>query len=493
MVLNTASTGLGNAWAMAVSLASLPLLLHGLGAAAFGTWVLLQTFSAVNGWLSLADAGAGTATTRLVAEHASLDDAHETRTAISSGMTLFVVLGVLGALLIGLVGPFVLPTLFNTPEELVHALRVAIVFFAAQVFIEFMTEGIEACLEGVQRVDLSRAVDAIRRTVVAAAACAAASVSGSLSAVAAASCIASLAGLLAAFVAIQHVGHGFARPSRAQIHELFRYGRTVAVLRPLGVLHRTMDRIIVGAIIGPEAVALVEIATQVQSGAEAVLSASSYAVVPSASWLHARGDKATLRELLELGTKYSLLATTAVVALGIVLAAPFVHIWVSDKYQDAAGLAMVALLFVAVTAPLQVGSNILLGIGRAGDILKAALAAVVINLVASVVLVHLIGVVGCFIGSLLGTTALIPILGRASLDAADDDTSTFLRHAVLPSLLPTVALLLVGAAVVALPLNDFLTVTLGGVLCMGAYVVVAYKLSVSRQELQSMRESFTRG
>ena len=492
-MLNTASTGLGNVWAMAVTLASLPLLLHGLGAAAFGTWVLLQTFSAVNGWFSLADAGAGTATTRLVAEHASLGDRQATRVAISSGMVLFLILGAVAALLIGIVGPFVLPALFNTPDDLVHSLKIAVVFFAAQAFVEFVTEGIEACLEGVQRVDLSRAVDAVRRTFVAAAACVAANVSGSLSTVAAASCAGSLAGLLAAFVAIEHVGHGLARPSRAQIHELFRYGRTVALLRPLGVLHRTMDRTIVGAIIGPEAVALVEIATQVQTGAEAVLSASSYAVVPSASWLHARGDKATLRELLELGTKYSLLATSAVVAVGMVLAAPFVHVWVSDRYQDAAGLAVVALLFVAVTAPLQVGSNILLGIGRAGDILKAALLAVVINLAASIVLVHLVGVVGCFIGSLLGTVALIPILGRATLDAADGDVATFLRRSVVPALLPTAALVVIGLAVVALPLNDLLTVALGAILSLGAYLLVAVRLSVSRQELQSVRESFARG
>src|SRR3954467_10992070 len=74
VLLNTASTGVANIWAMVVALATLPLLLHGLGAQAFGLWVLLQTFSAVTGWLSLVDLGVGTATARAVAERAALDD-----------------------------------------------------------------------------------------------------------------------------------------------------------------------------------------------------------------------------------------------------------------------------------------------------------------------------------------------------------------------------------------------------------------------------------
>jgi O-antigen/teichoic acid export membrane protein len=250
-----------------------------------------------------------------------------------------------------------------------------------------------------------------------------------------------------------------------------------------------MDRLIVGAIIGPEAVALVEIATQIQTGAEAVLSATSYAVVPSASWLHARGDKQSLRDLLELGTKYSVMATAAVVALGVIFATPFVHVWVKPEYYDAAGLAMVALLYVAVTGPLQVGSNLLVGIGRAGPIVVAALFAVLVNLAASVVLVHTIGIVGCFIGSLIGSVALIPLLGRTSLRAAGSNLPTFLSRAVVPSIAPVFALAVVGVVVVALPLSDWSTLIVGVPLSFAAFSVVAARFSLSRDEIRSARGS----
>jgi len=470
---------------MVVMLVSLPLLLRGLGAEAFGTWVLLQTFSAVNGWLSLADAGVGIATTRLVSEHASLDDSESTRRSIASGMTLFLALGFVGALAVATVGPILLPTLFNTPDSLVHALRVATVFYAMQIFIEFVTEGAEACLEGLQRVDVSRAVDAVRRTCVAAAACTVANTSGSLSSVAAASCAGSIVGLVAGVILLRRAAGRFARPSFKVTRGLMRYGRTVAILQPLGVLHRTMDRIIVGAIIGPEAVTLVEIATQLQTGAEAVLSATSYAVVPSASWLQARADTRSLRDLLELGTKYSLLATSGVVAMGVLFAAPFVHLWVKPEYHDAAGLAMVALLYVAVTGPIQVGSNLLVGIGRAGEVVKAAVLAVLVNLIASVILVHAIGIVGCFIGSLIGTIALVPLLGRASLRASGSDVAHFLPRSILPSLAPVLALVLAGLAVIALPLTDTVTLIIGVPVALAAFALTASRTSLSREELRA--------
>jgi O-antigen/teichoic acid export membrane protein len=477
---------------MVVSLVSVPILLHGLGTDAFGTWVLLQTFSAVTGWFSLADIGTSTAATRLVAERASLGEHDGTRTAIASAMTTFLFLSVASCLVVAVGGTAVFPRLFNTPDSLVHDLRVATVFFGLQVLVDLLTEGAESCLEGLQRVDVSRAVDAVRRTSVAIATCVVATTTGSLSGVAAASLAGATVGTLVAFGALRRYGGRVGRPKRADMGDLLRYGRVVAVLRPLGVLHRTMDRFIVGWILGPAAVTLVEIATQIQTGAESVLSATSYAVVPSASWLQARGDRHSLRELLDMGTKYSVLATSAFVTLGIVFAGPFVRVWVGAQYEAAAGLTVVALVFVAVTAPLQVGSNLLLGIGRASDILKPALAAVVVNLVMSIVLVHAVGIVGCFIGTILGATLLVPFLGRSTLAATGSNAVTFLRRAVLPCLLPSAAMAVIGGIVVALPLRDLATLVIGVPAASLAFGVTAFRWSVSHDELRSARQSIAR-
>jgi O-antigen/teichoic acid export membrane protein len=488
VLLNTASTGLANGWAMVVTLVSLPLLLQGLGPAAFGTWVLVQTFSAVTGWFSLADAGVGTAATRAVAEKASLGDTTAVSRLVSSALSVSAGLGVICAAALALAGPALLPGLFNTPDRLRDDLRLALLVFAVQVLLDLLTEGAEACLEGLQRVDLSRGIDVVRRTLVAGATVVVARSTGDLSDVAIASVVASAVGTIAAAAVLgRHLPARLVRPSASDVRRLLSYARAVAVLRPLGVLQRTMDRLVVGAVLGPSTVSLVEIATQVQNGADAVLSATSYSVVPSAAWLSAREDRRTLQELLHRGTKYSVLATVPVAALTAVLAGPLVRVWLGDRYSDAAGLAVMALLTVIVVAPLQVGSSLLLGVGRAGEILRAAGAAVAVNLAASLVLVHVTGIVGVFQATLLASAVLVPLLTRPVLRAVDSNVAGFVADAVVPTIAPTVALVAGAGAVVLLPLSDGLTLVAGTVAGLGAYALVALRWAVDRDELAELR------
>src|SRR5690606_24619239 len=70
------------------------------------------------------------------------------------------------------------------------------------------------------------------------------------------------------------------------------------------------------------------------------------------------------------------------------------------------------VVFVLVAAPLQAGSNLLQGAGRARDVLRAATVSVVVNLVASIALANTIGLVGVFLGTILGGVVMIPLLIR---------------------------------------------------------------------------------
>ena len=490
VLVNTAATGVGNLWAMVVTLVSLPLLLHGLGADAFGVWVLLQTFSAVTGWFSLADLGVGTATTREVAARAALDDHRGVSRTVSSSLTLFVVLGLACAGLLATLGHRWLPTVFGTPDDLVADLRTAILLFSVQVVLDLLTMGAEAALEGLQRVDLSRAVDAFRRTAAAAAVSVAALAGAGLRGVAVVSLGSAVAGtVLAAAVLRRHLRAPTTSPSGTEMRSLLAYGRTMAVLRPFGVIHRSMDRLVVGVILGPAPVALVEVATQVQNGADAVLSASSYAVIPSASWLRARGDSSRLRELLELGTKYSLLATLPFVVAPALLAGPLVRTWVGSGNGSAAGLAVVALAYVGLTAPVQVGSDLLVGVGNAGAVLRAAALAVAINLVASIVLVLALGTVGAFLGTLVGTAFLVVPLGRSMLRQVDCGIGAFARRSLRPVLGPTVALTALVGAVLLAPLSDVATLVVGTVLGFAGYSAVALRWSMGSGELRGLKQA----
>ena len=493
VMLNTVAVGTGNLWAIVLAVASVPLLLKGLGSVAFGSWVLIQTLSAANGWMSLADLGAGVATTRSVAERAALGDSAGLGPVLASGVTVHAILGAVATLLLATAGPATLPRIFNTPSSITPAFRFAIVVFSVQVLLDLVTQGVSACLEGLQRIDISRGIDAARRTAVIAATATVALSGGGLRGVAVASAVASAVGTVAAVLVLRRVSApGSWAPSTAEIRRLLGYGSTVALLRGTGVAQRTLDRFVVGMILGPAAVTPVEIATQAQNGALAALSGASYVATSSSSWLRARGDRSTLQELLVLGTKYSSVVAFVLTAAGMVLAGPIVRLWVGPRYSDAVLLLVVALPYVATSAPLAIGSNMLQGMGQAKLVLRPALVAIVVNLLASVVLVRAFGAVGTFYGTLLGVAVLTPPLLRAVLRETGVPWRRFSAEALVPALLPALAFAAAAGCVTALPLGDLATLVLASITGIAATAAVALRTTVRPAELRELRDVLLR-
>lgn len=475
-------------FAMVAGLISVPLLVAGLGREAFGLWALVMTLSATNGWLSLLDLGVVVGVTREVAARAAIEDSRGVREVVSASLRVVLVLGVLGGGVLSGAAVTFLPGLFDAPGRLASSFRTALLLMAVQVVADLCINTLEGALEGLQRVDLSRSVDGARRLLVLAGTAVGALVGGDLRWVAAGSLAATVVAMAIAAAALWRRLPRFLVPAtRGQMSSMLRSGRAVAALRPLGVIQRTMDRLIVGVFFGPGAVALVEVATQLQAGADAVMSASSYSVVPSSSWLHARRDAPAVRRLALRGTKYSMLATIPV-AIGVAVTAPsFIDLWLDSRFAAAAGLTAVAIVAVVANSPLAVGSQLLLGTGRTTSILRAALVAVLVNLVVSVVLLQFFGIVGVFWGTVVSAFVLAAIMGPAVLDVADVSAAEALRVALLPAVAPGVAQLAVSLALLQMDLDPLPELLAVGGVGVAVYAAVALATAVSREELRELR------
>jgi len=490
---NAAATVAGNVWAVVVGAVTLPLILRGLGAEAFGLWVLVQTFSALTGWLSLADLGLRVALVREIAEPASTGDHARVARVTTTGLALFALIGIIAGAALATLGPTLLPIVFDPAPSLRPALEFAIVCYAIQAAIELALAGGQAVLEGLQRVDRARAVQALRQTAIGVATAVVAIQTGSLRAVAVASLLATIGSLLVAGFAVRATSRIALRAPSARIAgALLRYGTQVGLVNATGVVHRTMDRWIVGATFGPAPVALVEIATQVQNGAQAVLTAASYSTTAAAPWLRARADPGRLRELLVRGTRLSVLLTVPAVVVATVLAGPIVDVWMGVRFGEAAGLTAVAALSVAFAAPLQVGSLLLQGIGRATDVLRAAASAVVVNLGLSLVLVRVTGVIGVFQATLAGSVVLALPLARAALRATATRFDDFVREALRPAMLPAAAAT-TGAAVGLLAPTPLTRLALGTCLAVGLWSVSAWRFALTSEDRAHLRDAGVSG
>ena len=493
LLRNTAATAVANGWTMVLAVASLPFLLHGLGATAFGVWALLQTLSAVTGWLSLGDLGVGLAATRNIADRASRDEADERDVTIGTTIALCAGMGIGFAALLVAIGPRLLPSLFNVPSELESSARFAFVVFGAQVFFELVGAAAGVSLDGLQRIDLSRLADAGRRTAVAVATSITAMAGGGLQGVALASMVATvLATLLALALVRGEVGHLPLQARSLTAGELLRYGRSVWALAVTGVIHRTMDRLVVGVVIGPTAVALVEIANQVQNGVGAILGASSYTVTSGAAWIQGRGDKHRLRDLVLRGTKYACLVTLPLCAVLAVLADPLLDAWLGASFRGAGDLVRLALLYVATQTPLAAASNLLVGIGNAGRIVRPAWFAVVTNLVASVVLVEQFGVAGAFVATIISSLVLGPLLLRIVDIDLGIRPRELLAAALVPAALPAAAAAAVAGLVLLTPWSPLAVATVGGVGGVVVAGLIITRITLRADERQELVRAFSR-
>ncbi len=483
VLVGTAAATVANLWTVVLGVITLPILVHSLGTADFGVFSLLQVWNGTTGYLSIASVGAGVVGLRLVASRAASGDAAATASAVGALLAVGCCIGATGGLLFALAGPPLFEVLLGSrPEEFTAIAR----WFGASLIAEQVALAMQYCAEGFQRVAVSRGSDAVRRTLTLGAATTGAVMTGRLDVAVATSALAALAwaGVLVVAVVTGAGNHPRpARPRREDVTTLLRSGSEVAGLTAVGVAHRSMDRLLAAWLFGPASVGIVEIATQVQNAASAVLSSSSYVATASAPWLETRQAKSQQRQLLLRGSRLVVLATVPVVLLLGFLADSLLAVWLGGAGTRAASLVPLALVYIGVAAPLQVPSNMLLGTGRVRRIVQAALPSLMVNLVASVVLSQVLGLAGLFWGTLVGTVTLGPLLFRAAQTMVPVALGDFLRQAVLPALLPTTALSFVLAAVVMTPFSDVVTLLLGGILGVPSYLVVALRWSVDRDQV----------
>lgn len=482
LVRNTIVTGATGVWALPLAAVVVPVLLRQLGVEQFGLWALLLSFSAVNGWPSALSVGFGVTYTRRVAAAEVAG-----RPAAAAGAVIcFAGLGAILGLALAVVGGAVLPAVLPIETDLAGPLRSAARWAGLWVVSEAVVFGWGALLEGRQRVDVARLLDASRRTVVTGAAVVAALAGGTLPMVMAASAAAAAGVAAVASMILLRSNRSFVpfgRPLDGPA--LLREAGGLAMLNASGVLHRSMDRLLVALLLGPAAVAAVEVASRLRDIGQLVLSTSSYTAISAASWLEAQGDRALFRQLVAIGTRVSVLAAWSAVAFLGVFAERVLDVWLGrDLPADVLPLVYLGLVYTALHAPFQVGVNVLTGTGRVSRLRRAAWSGVLVKLAATPVLLGQIGVVGAFVGTLCGSAVVLPQLLPLVLRELGRDLVPAVRTVLVPTVPPVALIVASGTVVVATGWPPVTTLVLGTLVAGTLALPAAIKWTLGPAEME---------
>ncbi|MHB1193111.1 MAG: lipopolysaccharide biosynthesis protein [Longimicrobiales bacterium] len=350
-----------------LSLVATPVLYHRLGETAYGTLAIVTLLASQ---LAILEFGFGHATVRWVARcRARGDDAGLGRTLGTSAWVFAGTAALGGGILLVAAEPLV-EGFFNVPDQArataVTAVRVGSLLFVASVFGNLAS----SVWQGIQRFGALNLISG---------AAAALQILGSLALVMAGHGVVAvvvwstalgvmmltvnLLGLRRALPGIRWVG----RPDGGTLMEMGRFGFLLMLAGALNQVVISGGPLVLGHFVAIGALPFFTVPFGFYQRLNRAGYGLSGALFPLVSELEGQKDSQTLEKLFVLGTHTLLLAGTSAMAPAVLLAAPFLSLWMGPDFAAQAAPAL-ELLFVAFAVALAAIPAIELarGTGRAG-------------------------------------------------------------------------------------------------------------------------------
>jgi O-antigen/teichoic acid export membrane protein len=402
---NTVASWLSYGTAVVIALALTPLVIHSIGAAGYGVWVLLTQLT---GYAGLLDVGVQPAVARFVSEARARGDRDDGQSIISTAILLHGSIG-LGVLALLALLSFFVDRWFDLGGLSREDVRVALLVVGVATAIGFPASVLTAVLKGRLRFDLVSILTTTTQVV------RAGGIvlgvwwwRGGILGLALATLAASIVALGGAVWLVRREAEGLSiqlrAVSRAALRRLASVGAYAFVSHAGWYVAYATDAVLIAAVLSARDVASFGLVTNVLSILSGVTGAFAQTFLPLASGYRATGMSDSLRRSYLIGSRLSL-AIALPLALALLLEGPRLLVaWVGPEV----GLPAGTLLRVLTLAHLPVIAN---GVAAqmawgAGLQRPAALLSIgegLANLVLSYVLARRLGVVGVAAGTLVAS------------------------------------------------------------------------------------------
>lgn len=337
---NTTYTLVGSIIPLGVSLITIPIYLGMIGEARYGVlaiaWLLL-------GYFGLFDLGLGRATAQRIAAQRDGTAAERAQT-FWTALTLNVGLGVSGGLLIWPIASYFFGNVFKIEEILRPEVQSAVPWLVLAVPMATLSGVLSGALQGRERFFELSMVSVLGTVLFQLSPLVAAMLWGAdLGVLLPAALLARLLTLLLLFQRCRcHIflGHPVTFV-RDQAGQLLRFGGWVTVSSFLLPMMITLDRFIIGAMMGAKAVAHYTVPFQLSERSTIISSALSAAMFPR----FAGATPEEARRLAHEGIQTLVVVMTPLVAVGILFMEPLMSWWITPEFaRQSAPLGQVILL-----------------------------------------------------------------------------------------------------------------------------------------------------
>jgi O-antigen/teichoic acid export membrane protein len=389
-----------------------PFILHRLGDAAFGIWVLIF---AITGYYGLFDLGIRSSIVRYVAKARATGDLQYASRILSTSLFSYTCIGLISLLITVVMSTF-LERLFSIPAEFHSTARWLLLMVGASVSLGFPLGISGGILEGLQEFSLlnwTNIASTLLRAVLIVISLKhgfgllmVAFITVALPLITAV--IRSIAAmqLMAVSIGIEYV-------SRAAFREIAGYSSASLIMIISARLRFKTDSIIIGAFLSAAAITYFNIGSRIVDYAGEIVESLAQIFVPMSSHSDALGDMNRLRKIFVAGNRFCALIIFPITAILVVLGKSVIEAWVGLKYVGASYPVLLILLLSTALMLCQAASGrVLMGMGRHQTWAVVTLIEGLVNIGLSIVLVRPYGIIGDAIGTaaplVVTTTCFLP-------------------------------------------------------------------------------------
>jgi O-antigen/teichoic acid export membrane protein len=333
LAYNTFYNLLGKVLIILVGIFSIPILINRLGLERFGILTLIWS---VIGYFGIFDLGIGRATTKFVVEYLALGKLEELPSLIWTSLFFMFSLGLIGGGIAYLTTPLLVGKVFKVSPDLVGETRRAFHLLAFIIPFVISTAGLAGVLEAQQRFGLINAIMTPASMINYLSPLLLILFSKSLFPIVAMVAGTRLLVWLAFFYFCINSLPGvnrFQLPQSQHFKKLLSFGGWITISNVVGPIMVYMDRFLIGALLTMQAVAYYvtpyELVTRLW-----FIPASLMPVLFPAFSAYATGRERELKILHRRAVRYLFLALAPIIVCVIVLAKPFLSVWINADFAE---------------------------------------------------------------------------------------------------------------------------------------------------------------
>jgi O-antigen/teichoic acid export membrane protein len=446
LLRNAFSNLLGAAVPALVALATVPLVVKGLGEAGYGVYSLV---TAIVGYFSLIDINVTAGSVKHNAQHSARKDGERISETVCFGLLIYTALGLAGALGLYLGAHWFVTSVFSVPQalapEAVATLKVAALGF----LIGQVQSYLQSVPQSLMRFDIASWIEIVFGTVVPLLTVAVLLLGYGLFEVILLRVVASAVNSLILWRAIRRLLPALAwrRPRAAIRRELLGFSAYSFLSRFASLSYAYADKLIIGALVGVTGLAYFTVASTLANRVLGMTYRLSGVFFPATSALAASGQVERLNRLYLKASRYVVFVNASALVLLAVFAEPILRYWMNPEFaRNGAIVLAVMALSQFVDSLTSLPSLVNDGMGHPRTSGMFALARALLGLAVVWAGVAWFGIDGAAWGHLLASVVLtaaflVAVHGR-TVPAA---LSELALRAYLPSALGVTAIALAAA------------------------------------------------